>query len=256
MEERLSPVMFSLAGKTALVTGASSGIGQAIALGLAQAGANLLLVARRDNMQETEELVRATGRQASTVTADLSDLSSLKDVCRQILADHTIDILVNNAGMTTRGPAIDLPSEDWHRVLDTNLHALFIFTQEIARPMLARQQGKIINTASILSFQGGINVVAYATSKHAVAGLTKALANEWAASNVQVNSIAPGYIQTRLTKALHEDPERHQAILDRIPAGRWGRPEDLAGAAVFLASSASDYVTGHILAVDGGWLAR
>lgn len=248
--------LFSLEGKTALVTGARTGIGQAIALGLSQAGANLVLLGHQDNMQETEALIKEQGGTCETVLVDLSRTEELAAKAEEIVARFDIDILVNNAGIIRRQPAIQHSLEDWKAVIDTNLNSLFILSQQIAKPMLERKSGKIINIASLLSFQGGINVPGYTSAKHAVAGLTKALANEWAAYGVQVNAIAPGYIETNNTEALRNDQERSASILSRIPTGRWGRPEDLAGAAVFLASPASDYVTGHVLVVDGGWMAR
>jgi 2-deoxy-D-gluconate 3-dehydrogenase len=255
-ESLLNNASFSLIGQTALVTGARTGIGQAVAAGLAGAGADLVLLGHHDNMAETEELVTEAGRSNSTVLADLSKPDQLEGSIEKILSEHKIDILVNNAGTIARGPAAELPREDWDLVMDTNLNSLFLLTQRVARPMLKREKGKVINIASLLSFQGGINVPAYAASKHGVAGLTKALANEWASQGVQVNAIAPGYIATNNTESLRQDPERSAEILGRIPAGRWGRPEDLAGAAVFLASPAADYVSGHVLTVDGGWMSR
>jgi 2-dehydro-3-deoxy-D-gluconate 5-dehydrogenase len=247
---------FSLEGRTAVVTGARSGIGRAIALGLAGAGARVAPWGRADNLAETAGDLAGAGRLLRTVHADLGDPELVDRACAELLQEHRIDILVNNAGIIRRGPAVDSPRQDWDDVMAVNLDAVFQLSQRLARPMLERGSGKIINIASMLSFQGGINVVAYATSKHAVAGLTRALANEWAGRGVQVNAIAPGYIRTDNTAALQRDPTRNQAILDRIPAGRWGDPSDLVGAAVFLASGASDYMNGHVLAVDGGWMAR
>lgn len=248
--------MFSLQGKTALVTGARTGIGQAIAVGLASAGAELILLGHQQNMQETEALIKQAGQKSTTVLLDLSQPQLIEGFSQELLEKHQIDILVNNAGIIRREPAVDFSYENWQAVIDTNLNALFLLTQKLARPMLERGQGKIINIASLLSFQGGITVPSYAASKHAVAGLTKALANEWAASGIQVNAIAPGYIETNNTEALRENKERNASILSRIPAGRWGQAEDLVGAAIFLASPASDYVNGHVLVVDGGWMAR
>jgi 2-deoxy-D-gluconate 3-dehydrogenase len=247
---------FSLEGRSALVTGARSGIGRAVALGLAEAGARVALWGRADNLADTGRQIAARGRLLRTVEADLADPDLAERACSELLAEHRIDILVNNAGVIRRGPAIDSPRRDWDDVMAVNLDAVFLLSQQLARPMLERGSGKIINIASVLSFQGGINVVAYTASKHAVAGLTRALANEWAGRGVQVNAIAPGYIRTDVTRPLVEDSRRYQAILDRIPTGRWGTPDDLIGAAIFLASSASDYVNGHVLAVDGGWLSR
>lgn len=256
VQKLLDNALFSLQGKTALVTGARTGIGQAIALGFAGAGADLILLGHRDNMEETRSLVTGAGRSCSTVLADLSKPNELNGPVEELLAKHRIDILVNNAGTIARSPAAEFPREDWDTVIDTNLNSLFFLTQRVARPMLDRGVGKVINVASLLSFQGGVNVPAYAASKHGVAGLTKALSNEWAPRGVQVNAIAPGYIATNNTEALRRDPDRSAEILGRIPVGRWGSPEDLAGAAVFLASPAADYVSGHVLTVDGGWMAR
>jgi 2-dehydro-3-deoxy-D-gluconate 5-dehydrogenase len=247
---------FSLEGRTALVTGARQGNGQAIAIGLARAGARLILWDYRDDMDETAAAVRDCGRLADTVGCDLEDRLALEATAQRLLRDHQIDILVNNAGIIRRSPAVDYAPEDWDAVLAVNLDAVFRLSQRFGRPMIERGHGKIINICSLLSFQGGITVPAYTASKHAVAGVTKALANEWASAGVQVNAIAPGYIATANTAPLIADAERNQAIVARIPAGRWGTPADLVGAAIFLASSASDYVTGHLLAVDGGWLAR
>jgi len=247
---------FSLARKKAIVTGAASGIGQAIAIGLAEAGAELLLLGHRSNMADTSARIAEAGGSSREVLIDLSDLDSLDRKYQELVGDEPIDILVNNAGIIWREPAAEYRASKWHEVINVNLHAVFQLSQLVGKGMLEREQGKIINIASLLSFQGGILVPAYTASKHAVAGLTKALANEWASRNVQVNAIAPGYIATANTKAIREDAERNQSILSRIPAGRWGEASDLTGAAVFLASSASNYVNGHVLAVDGGWLAR
>jgi 2-deoxy-D-gluconate 3-dehydrogenase len=248
--------LFSLAGRTALVTGSRAGIGQAHALALAGAGADLILHGHHDDLDETAAAVRTAGRKASRFVLDLSDPARVQPVCEQFLGEFQIDILVNNAGIIQRGPAVDATAAGWRKVLAVNLDSVFALTQWAGARMLQRRSGKVINVASMLSFQGGINVSSYAASKHAVAGLTRALANEWAGRGVQVNGIAPGYIATSNTEALRADPRRETAIRERIPAGRWGTPGDLAGAAVFLASPASDYVNGHILAVDGGWLAR
>jgi 2-deoxy-D-gluconate 3-dehydrogenase len=247
---------FSLSGRTALVTGTSGGIGQAIAIGLAEAGASIVAVSA-SNSNETVEIIRKLGGQAEQISADLSREEGLEDVFKQALGFYgSIDILVNNAGTIRRAPAAEHSSKDWHDVLDLNLNAVFFLSQLAGREMIRKGSGKIINIASMLSYQGGINVPGYTASKHAVAGLTKALANEWAGKGLQVNAIAPGYIDTRNTAPLIADEKRNKAILERIPAGRWGTPEDLKGPAVFLASSASDYMNGHVLCVDGGWLAR
>ncbi|GAA4719509.1 2-dehydro-3-deoxy-D-gluconate 5-dehydrogenase KduD [Brevibacillus fulvus] len=247
---------FSLKDKTALVTGARTGIGQAISVGLASAGAHVILLAHQDNLNETKKKIEQIGGTYDTVLIDLSDLSSVRDKLQPVLEKYDIDILVNNAGIIYREPAVDYSEQEWQRVMDVNIHSVFLLSQEIGKKMVERGSGKIINIASLLSFQGGVFVPAYTASKHAVAGLTKALANEWAGKGVQVNAIAPGYIATNNTEALRNDEQRSQAILERIPAGRWGVSDDLVGAAVFLASRASDYVNGHILVVDGGWMAR
>ena len=249
---------FSLDGRRALVTGASRGIGQAIAVALAQAGADVACAStRRAGTDETAAAIRALGREAWQFAADLSDPHAAAALAEQAEAEAgPVAILVNNAGTIRRHPAVDFPMSDWELVLRTNLDATFVLCQAVGRGMIGRGGGKIINVASLLSFQGGVTVPAYTASKHAVAGLTKALANEWAAKGVQVNAIAPGYIRTDNTQALQEDETRSRQILERIPAGRWGDADDLGGAAVFLASPASDYVNGHVLAVDGGWLAR
>jgi 2-dehydro-3-deoxy-D-gluconate 5-dehydrogenase len=245
--------MFSLEGRTALVTGARTGIGRALAVGLATAGADLVLHGRSDDLDEVEAEVRKTGRQVSRWILDLSDPRRIPEAAERL---GRIDVLVNNAGIIRRAPAAEHPHAAFREVLDVNLDAVFLLSQAIGTRMLAQGSGKIIMIASMLSFQGGVNVAGYTAAKHAVAGLTRALACEWAASGVQVNAIAPGYIKTGNTERLWDDPAREPAIRARIPAGRWGDPEDLVGAAVFLASRASDYVNGHLLAVDGGWLAR
>lgn len=249
---------FKLDGKVALVTGASSGIGQAIAIGLAEAGADVACHCRKlGNADETLAAIQKTGRRGNQVAGDLAD----KTVPQQ-LADETtaqfgrIDVLINNAGMIRRSPAVDFSEEDWQAVIDVNLSSVFRLSQIVGRMMIEGGGGKIVNIASLLSFQGGITVPAYTASKSGLAGLTKALANEWAKHNVNVNAIAPGYIATKNTAALRADETRNRQILERIPAGRWGEPRDLAGAAIFLASSASDYLHGHILTVDGGWMGR
>lgn len=214
-------------------------------------------MAGRSDPAETLAAITALGHQAVSITADFSSTEPVARVIAETFAAFgRIDVLVNNAGIIRRTDAIDFSESDWDAVVDTNLKTLFFLSQAAARSMLERGSGKIINIASLLSFQGGIRVPAYTAAKSGVAGLTKALANEWAASGVQVNAIAPGYIETNNTAALQADEQRNRQISERIPAGRWGRPEDIAGAAVFLASPASDYVTGHVLAVDGGWLAR
>ncbi|TWD82885.1 2-deoxy-D-gluconate 3-dehydrogenase [Kribbella amoyensis] len=248
---------FSLAGRTALVTGARRGIGAAIAAGYATAGADLVLLARDTAVDETLDAIKQNGGGAATVvTADFADPEAVEAVATELAAERRIDILVNNAGTIRRAPAASTTATDWQHVIDVNLNSTWAVTRPIGAAMAERGAGKIVTIASLLSFQGGITVPAYTASKHAVAGLTKALANEWGPAGVQVNAIAPGYISTDNTTALRADPDREASIRERIPAGRWGRPEDLVGAAVFLASAAADYVNGHVLAVDGGWLAR
>ena len=250
--------LFSLAGKRALVTGASRGLGRAIAEALAGAGADVVCASSKPNgASETADAIRAIGRQSWTVSADLADRDALERMASEAeTAAGAIDVLVNNGGSIARHPAVDFPEREWDRVLRTNLDSVWLLSQRFGRAMVERGSGKIINVASLLSFSGGITVPAYTASKHAVAGLTKALANEWAKHGVQVNAIAPGYFSTDNTKRLRDDQTRFAEISSRIPAARWGSPNDLAGAAVFLASSASDYVNGHILVVDGGWMAR
>ncbi|MEZ4698339.1 MAG: 2-dehydro-3-deoxy-D-gluconate 5-dehydrogenase KduD [Rhodothermales bacterium] len=249
---------FSLQGRVALVTGASRGLGRAIAIALGQAGADVVCASTsRDGTNEAANEIRSAGAKSWQVGADLSDERGVEAMIAEVESEvEAVDILVNNAGTIRRHPAVDYPMDDWNVVLQTNLNATFMLCQRFGKRMVDRGSGKIINVASLLSFTGGITVPAYTASKHAVAGLTKALANEWAQHNVQVNAIAPGYFRTDNTQALQDDENRSRAISDRIPAGRWGEPEDLGGAAVFLASPASNYVNGHILVVDGGWTAR
>lgn len=249
--------LFDLSGKTAVVTGAGRGLGAAIALGLAEAGADVALVTNSTPADKAAEAIRALGRKAITIQADISDRSKLAGIIERTVDElGRIDILVNNAGIIRRTPAAEHSYEDWQAVLDVNLNSVFVLSQLAGEKMIEQGSGKIINIASMLSYQGGINVPGYTSSKHAVAGLTKALASEWASKGLQVNAIAPGYMSTDNTEALREDPVRSAQILQRIPAGRWGTSEDLIGPAVFLASAASDYMNGHILAVDGGWLVR
>ena len=243
---------FSLEGRTALVTGANTGIGQAIAVALAQAGADVIASGRRDCAETVAIMGQVSDKAGRSLTLDFADPMAARDV----FADQPIDILVNNAGIIRRDDAVDFTEADWDAVMDVNAKALFFTCQAFARAALPRGRGKIINIASLLSFQGGIRVPSYTASKHGVAGLTKLMANEWAGRGLNVNAIAPGYIETNNTQALRADPDRSRAILERIPAGRWGRPEDIAQTAVFLAAPASDYVNGAILNVDGGWLAR
>lgn len=249
---------FTLHNKIALITGVGRGLGQGMAVALAQAGADVAGVYRQ-NYAETAAAVTATGRrfyplQCDLETASPTNLDALVADVQQELGG--LDILVNNAGMIRRAPAVEYSSADWQAVLQVNLNALFYLSQAAARLMLNQRSGKIINIASMLSFQGGILVPAYTAAKSAVAGLTKALANEWAAHGINVNAIAPGYMATDNTAPLRDDAQRNEAILARIPSGRWGTPEDLGGMTVFLASAASDYVNGAVIPVDGGWLAR
>ena len=247
---------FDLSGRVAAVTGANTGIGQAIAVALATAGADVALIGRTP-ATDTAEQVRALGRRTEIVSADLSTIAPVERVVAETLEKlGRLDILVNNAGIIRRADAVDFTEEDWDAVVDTNLKSVFFLCQAAGRHMIAQGQGRIINIASMLTFQGGVRVPSYTASKSGIGGLTKLLANEWAKHGVTVNAIAPGYIATNNTAALQADPARNAAILDRIPAGRWGNPGDLGGAAVFLASDAAAYVQGHILAVDGGWLAR
>jgi len=247
---------FDLSGRTALVTGGATGIGQAIALGLASLGADLVVLSERDDTEETVTAAQRLGRAAEGRVLDLARPEQIPQVLEAVLAAHQVDVLVNAAGIIRRQPAVEFSDENWRAVLEVNLTAAFTLSRLVAGPMLARRSGKIINVASVLSVQGGQLVSSYAASKHGLVGLTKAFANEFAASNVQVNALAPGYIATRTTEALRNDPQRSEEILSRVPAGRWGTPDDVWGAAAFLACPASDYVTGHVLAVDGGWLSR
>ncbi len=247
---------FDLHGRCAVVTGAGRGLGQGIALGLARAGADLVLLGRPGNQSATRDRVADLGRDVEVVDLDVSDHDAIERVAAEVNDDRRVDILVNNAGIIDREDSVDVHRQAWNRVVDTNLSGLFFLCQEFGRPMTERGQGKIVNVASLLAFQGGIRVASYAASKHGVAGITKALANEWGPLGVQVNAIAPGYMATDNTTALRADPDRSRAILERIPAGRWGEASDIAGAAVFLSSAAADYVNGHVLVVDGGWMAR
>ncbi len=247
---------FDLAGKTALVTGANTGIGQGIAVALAAAGADIA-AAGRSAPTETQALVEALGRRFVSIQADFGSTEPVARVVEEATAAlGGIDILVNNAGIIRRQDSIAFTEDDWDAVMNTNLKTVFFLTQAVAKGMIERGGGKVINIASLLSFQGGIRVPSYTASKSGLAGLTKILANEWASKGVNVNAIAPGYFDTNNTEALRADEARNKSILERIPAGRWGKPSDIGGAAVFLASSASDYVQGITLPVDGGWLAR
>lgn len=248
---------FRLEGKTALVTGAATGLGAAIAVALAEAGAAVACHGNRRPAEETAQRIREAGGVARSFSADMSFPDGPDRLFAEVSAAMgSPDILVNNAGTIHRAAAEEHDLEAWNRVLQVNLTSAFHLAQMAGRDMIRRRQGKIINIASMMSFQGGIRIAAYVASKGGIAQLTKALANEWAPHNVQVNAIAPGYFRTENTRALQEDETRNRQILERIPAGRWGAPQDLAGAAVFLASPASDYVTGTVLVVDGGWLAR
>lgn len=249
--------MFDLTGTTAVVTGVKRGIGLAIAEALASAGADIIGVSTtlEPEGSTAQQRVEALGRRFTAHQADFADRAAVTALAAE-LAAGSVDILVNNAGTIERTPAADHPIELWDRVLAVNLDSQFILSQAVGRSMIERGRGKIIFTASLLSFQGGINVPGYTASKSAIAGLTKALANEWAGKGVNVNAVAPGYIATDNTQALQDDPDRSRSILERIPAGRWGAASDLGGAAVFLASRASDYVSGVTLPVDGGWLGR
>ena len=250
---------FSLTGKTALVTGARRGIGRAMAEALADAGADIIGVSASMDPDggAVGDTVRGLGRNFAGYGCDFSDRAAVKAFCAQVLTDHPqIDILINNAGTILRTPAADHPDDMWDTVIEVNLNAQFLLTRDIGRTMVARGSGKVIFTASLLTFQGGITVPGYAASKGAIGQLTMAFANEWAGKGVNVNAIAPGYIATDNTEALRNDPDRFQSILDRIPAGRWGEPEDFGGPAVFLASDAARYMHGHIMLVDGGWMGR
>jgi 2-deoxy-D-gluconate 3-dehydrogenase len=249
---------FRLDGKVALVTGASVGLGQAMALALAEAGATIAAHCHLDGeADETCSAIEKLGRKTFSFPGDMSEKEVPKALIEAVVEKFgRIDILVNNAGMIRRAPAVDFSEEDWSTVLEVNLSSVFRLSQAAGRVMIEQGAGKIVNVASLLSFQGGITVPAYTASKSGVAGLTKALANEWAKHNINVNAIAPGYMATNNTAALRADETRNRQILERIPAGRWGEADDLAGAAVFLSSAASDYLQGHVLVVDGGWLAR
>lgn len=250
--------LFSLEGKTALVTGCSRGIGQAMAIGLAQAGADIIGVsASLTHGSETEKGVVGSGKRFSAYQCDFSNRGDVYKFIEKVKSDHPkIDILVNNAGTILRDPATNHSDEYWDKVIEVNLNAQFILSREIGKDMVANKSGKIIFTASLLTFQGGITVPGYAASKGAIGQLTKALANEWAGQGINVNAIAPGYIATDNTEALRNDPQRAASILSRIPQGRWGEPTDFVGPTVFLASKASDYMNGATVLVDGGWMGR
>ena len=248
---------FKLDGKVAIITGAARGLGQGMAVGLAEAGADIALVDILD-MSESKKKIEALGRKCVAISADLSKKESVGAIVSATVEEMGgVDILFNNAGIIRRSPITEFSEKDWDDVMNINIRTLFFLSQAVGKQMIEQGRGgKIVNTASMLSFQGGIFVPSYTASKSAVMGLTRLLANELGAHNINVNAIAPGYMATDNTKALREDPVRNKAILDRIPAGRWGTPEDLQGAAVFLASAAADYMQGYTIAVDGGWLAR
>jgi len=247
---------FSLGGRVAMVTGCNKGLGQGLAVALAEAGADIVGVNRRE-ADETRERIEALGRRYTGIAAELGRDAPSNIVDQALSQAGRIDILINNAGTIRRAPALEFSEADWEAVMDVNLKAAFFLAQAVARHLVARRApGRIVNVASVLSFQGGIRVPSYTASKSGLLGLTRLLANEWAAHGITVNAIAPGYMATDNTQALREDPDRSAEILARIPAGRWGTPEDLAGAAIFLCSDAAAYVNGHALAVDGGWLAR
>jgi len=256
--------MFSLEGQTAVITGGTRGIGQAAAIALAECGADLILIQRDIRNTETLKKIEAVGRKATIYTADLSSQEEVKAVTPKILADgHKISILVNCAGIQKRHPSAEFPDNDWNEVIQVNLTTVFTLCRDIGSHMLSLppspitgRRGSIINFASLLSFQGGLTIPAYAASKGAVAQLTKALSNEWTSKGITVNAIAPGYIETEMNTALLANAERLKSISERIPAGRWGVPEDFRGSVVFLASKASAYVSGHVLVVDGGWMGR
>ena len=248
---------FTLKEKVAIVTGGNTGLGQGYAVALAKAGADLFIVSHDTSWDETRELIEGTGRKVHFFQADLTVRDNIKKIVDECLTVYgTIDILVNNAGTIRRTPLLEYKAEDWDAVMDINLNAVYFLSQEVARVMAKQESGKIINIGSMLSFQGGKFIPPYTASKHGVAGLTKAFANELGQYNIQINAIAPGYIATANTAPIRADEQRNAEILSRIPAGRWASPSDLMGVVVFLASKASDYMNGHILAVDGGWLAR
>jgi 2-deoxy-D-gluconate 3-dehydrogenase len=248
---------FSLTGKVAIVTGGNTGLGQGYAAALAKAGADLFIVTHDQVWDETRELIEKEGRRAEFFQADLTNRDNIKEVVSACLSAYgRIDILVNNAGTIRRAPLLEYKQEDWDAVMDINLNAVYFLSQEVAKVMVEQKSGKIINIASMLSFQGGKFVPPYTASKHAVAGVTRAFANELAEHGVQINAIAPGYVATANTAPIRADEQRNKEILGRIPAGRWATPADLMGVVVFLSSRASDYMNGHIMAVDGGWLAR
>ncbi|WP_416148645.1 2-dehydro-3-deoxy-D-gluconate 5-dehydrogenase KduD [Salipaludibacillus sp. HK11] len=248
-------INFSLEGKVAVVTGSTSGLGQGMAVGLAEAGADIIGIGSSSEQPETKQKVEDLGRKFYTISADLSEQDKIASVVKDSISKAgKVDILVNNAGIIRRNQAENFTDQDWDDVIDVNLNAVFRLTREFGKHMIENGSGKIINIASMLSFQGGLKVPAYSATKHAVAGLTKSFANEWSSKGVNVNAIAPGYMETANTAPIREDKDRKAYITSRIPQGEWGTPEDLKGPVVFLASEASSYVSGHILCVDGGWM--
>ncbi|WP_153723004.1 2-dehydro-3-deoxy-D-gluconate 5-dehydrogenase KduD [Sporosarcina cascadiensis] len=249
--------LFSLEGKVAIVTGGNRGLGGAMAYGLAQAGADIAIIQRSSGEPETVSRIRKLGRKCESYSFDLTNTSKIPQLLQEIKKEFGgIDILINNAGVQRRSPSIDFTEEDWDIVMQVNTKSVFFLCQAVGKEMLSNGKGKIINIASLLSFQGGFTVPAYAASKGAVAQFTKSLSNEWASKGVNVNGVAPGYMETEMNTALITDETRNREILKRIPAGRWGQPEDLVGVAVFLSSNASDYINGEIITVDGGWMGR
>lgn len=249
--------LFKLDGRVAVVTGATRGLGQSMALGLAEAGADVVGISRSSDWAEVESLVRQAGRQFWGVTADLGIPTDRDGLANRIVEKAgRLDILVNNAGISHRHPPEDYPLTEWHQLFEVHLHASFDLSQQVSRHMFARGRGKIINIGSVMTFEGGLNIPAYAAAKHALAGLTKSLANSWGQRGINVNCICPGYFETTMSHVLQDDPVRGPQILDRIPVGRWGQPDEIAGLCVFLAGDASNYMHGSTIAIDGGWLAR
>jgi 2-deoxy-D-gluconate 3-dehydrogenase len=249
--------MFDLQGQIAVITGATRGLGRAMAIALAEAGADIALIQRSESDTSTKQLIEGVGSRAEIIPCDLSVMDQVKYVMEQVDDRFgRVDILVNNGGIQRRSPADQFSESDWDDVIDVNLKTVFLLCQQAGRRMISQGRGKIINIASLLSFQGGMTVPAYAVAKGGVAQLTKALANEWAAQGINVNAIAPGYMDTDMNEALKRNETRNRQIMERIPAERWGKPEDMKGSVVFLASRASDYVNGHVLVVDGGWMGR
>lgn len=249
--------LFKLDGRVALVTGAGRGLGQSMAIGLAEAGADIIAVSSSGKCDEVETLVRQTGRQFWSIQCDLSQPTDRVGLIERATEKAgRVDILVNNAGISHRHPPEEYPMSEWHQLMEVHLHASFDLSQQAAKPMMARGRGKIINIGSVMTYQGGFNIPAYAAAKHALAGLTKSLANSWSRQGINVNCICPGYFETSMSHVLQDDPVRGPQILDRIPVGRWGQPDELAGLCVFLASDASNYMHGSCIAIDGGWLSR